>query len=166
MDKNSTVVPLCLTGLRMWLSTECSPDLAYFLCTGPGISKRNTVVFFTITLSWQCWHYCQLCISIYLQLSSLFVPTVFSKCEFRNQGVHEDYMSRLNALLEWLIFNGRAKTKLAMLAFLYCVKFLKNSCAFAALKRYVSDCVNCVVSKGINLELILYFRTDLFDSYC
>ena len=34
-------------------------------------------------------HYCQLYIPIYLQFSSLFAPTV-SKCEIRNQGVHED----------------------------------------------------------------------------
>ena len=86
-----------------------------------------TVVFFTITQSWQWWHYCQLCIHIYLQFSSLFAPTVLSKCEIRNQGVHEDYISRLNALLEYSSFNGRAKTKLAMLAFLYCVEFVKNS---------------------------------------
>ena len=51
----------------------------------------------------------------------------FSKCEIRNQGVHEDHISGLNALLEQLIFDGRAKMKLAMLAFLYCGDFVKNS---------------------------------------
>ena len=30
----------------------------------------NTNVFFTITQSWQCWRYCQLCIPIHLEFSS------------------------------------------------------------------------------------------------
>ena len=59
-----------------------------------------TIVFFTITQSWQCWHYCQLCIPIYLQFSSLFITTVVNKCELRNQGVHEDSISRLYAFLD------------------------------------------------------------------
>ena len=50
-----------------------------------------TPVFFTITQSWQCWHYCQLCVPTYLQFSSLFTPTVVNKHEIRNQWVHEDY---------------------------------------------------------------------------
>ena len=33
----------------------------------------------------------------------------------------------LNTILDWLIFNDRAKTKLVMLAFLYCGKIVKNS---------------------------------------
>ena len=56
-----------------------------------------------------------------------FQSTDARKYEIRNQGVHEDYISRLNTLLHYLIFNGRAKTKLAMLAFLYCGEFVKNS---------------------------------------
>ena len=83
---------------------------------------------FTITQSWQCWNYCQLCIPTYLQFSSLFALTVFSKCEIRDQGVREDYISGLNALLKQLLFNGRAKMKLAMLAFLYCIEFVKKLC--------------------------------------
>ena len=62
--------------------------------------RKKLVVFFTITQSWQCWHYCQLCIPIYLQFSALFAPTVGSKCEIRNQGAHEDYISRFHPLLE------------------------------------------------------------------
>ena len=75
--------------------------------------------FFTVTQNWQCWHYCQLCIPICLQFSSLFAPTDINKLEIRNQGTHEDYISSLNALLDQLIFNSRAKTKLAMLPLLY-----------------------------------------------
>ena len=85
------------------------------------------IVFFTITQSWQCWHYCQLRIRIPLQFSSLFATNDISKCEIRKQGIHEDYISGSHALLEMFYFNGRAKTKLAMLAFLYCAEFVKNS---------------------------------------
>ena len=52
-------------------------------------------------------------ITIYLQFSFLFVPTDVIKYEIRNQGVYEVYISRLNALLDQLVFNGRAKTNLA-----------------------------------------------------
>ena len=38
-------------------------------------------VFFTITQSWQCWHYCQLCIPIHLQFSSLFATNDVNKCK-------------------------------------------------------------------------------------
>ena len=41
--------------------------------------------FFTIIQSWQYWHYCQLCIHIHLQFSSLFATNDVSKCEIRNQ---------------------------------------------------------------------------------
>ena len=37
---------------------------------------------------------------IYFQFSSLFAPTDVSKYEIRNQEVHADYISRLNALLD------------------------------------------------------------------
>ena len=79
--------------------------------------------FFTNTQGWQCWHYCQLCVRIYLQFLSLFTLTDVSKCEIRNKGVHEDCILRLNATSNWLIFNDRAKTKLA---FLYCAEIVKN----------------------------------------
>ena len=83
--------------------------------------------FFTVTQNLQCWHYCQLCIPICLQFSPLLAPTDVSKLEIRNQGTHEDYISRLHALLDQLIFNYRAKTKLEMLPFLYLRASLKNS---------------------------------------
>ena len=59
--------------------------------------------------------------SFLLYLLQLFLVNI------RNQGVHRYYISGLNALLEQLIFGGRAKMKLAMLAFLYCAEFVKNS---------------------------------------
>ena len=83
--------------------------------------------FFTNTQSWQCWLHCQHYIPIYLQCSSLFAPTDASKYKITNQGIYKDYISIINVMLDWLIFNGRAKTKLAMLAFLYCREFVKNS---------------------------------------
>ena len=64
---------------------------------------------------------------IYLQFSSLFVLTDLSKCEIRNQGAYEESISRLYILLDLLIYDGTAKTKLAMLAFLYYGMFMKNS---------------------------------------
>ena len=51
---------------------------------------------------------------------SFLAPPDFSKCELKNQGVLEDYISRLCTLLDQCISKGTAKTKLAKLAFLYC----------------------------------------------
>ena len=62
-----------------------------------------------------------------LHFSSLLAPTDVSECEIRNQGVRKDYNSNLHTSLDLMIFNGRAKSKLAMLAFLYCGDFVKNS---------------------------------------
>ena len=94
------------------------------------VNLRNPFEFFTVTQSWQCLHYCQLCVPTYLQFSSLIASTDVSTCEISNQGVCEDYILRLNATLFWLIFNGRAKTKLATLAFLCCGETVKNSIAY------------------------------------
>ena len=41
--------------------------------------------------------------------------------------VERDYISRLQTLLVFSILNGTAKTKLAILAFLYCGQIVKNS---------------------------------------
>ena len=57
----------------------------------------------------------------------------------RNQRVHEDNISRLFALLGYLIFNGRTKTKLAMLAFLYCGEFVKNSNVAQLYLHFISN---------------------------
>ena len=58
-----------------------------------------------------------------LQFSSLFAPTNVSKCEVGNQ----NYISKLHILLDKVIFNDTPESKLAMLAFLYCGEFVKNS---------------------------------------
>ena len=62
-----------------------------------------------------------------MQFSSSFASTDVGEYEIRNQGIDEDYFSRLHALLDCLNFNGRAITKLTMLTFLYCGEFVKNS---------------------------------------
>ena len=66
----------------------------------------------------------------------VFLPTLWShvftdvsKCEVRNQGVYEGY--RLNATLDWLIFNDRAETKLAMLPPLCCGEIVKRTLVIA-----------------------------------
>ena len=82
---------------------------------------------FTNIQSWQCWHHCQLCIAFTCSCFFLFVITDASKCEIRSQEVCKDYISRLHTSLDPLIVIGRAKMKLAMLAFLYCGEFVKNS---------------------------------------
>ena len=62
-------------------------------------------------------------------LSSLFTPIDVSKCEIRCQLVQEHYISRLQTSFISLVNSlyGTAKTKLTILAFLYCGEFLKNS---------------------------------------
>ena len=45
------------------------------------------------------------------------------------KGFYEDYISMLHAFFDLLTFNDRAKMKLAILAFLYCGEFVKNSIA-------------------------------------
>ena len=60
-----------------------------------------------------------------LEFSSLFASTDACKFEIWNQGIHETYISRLHALMDWLIFNSREKIKLTMLAFL-CCQFAKD----------------------------------------
>ena len=56
-----------------------------------------------------------------------------SKFEITNHGVYDDYISMVHALLHLLIFNGRAKMKLAIMAFLYCAEFVKNSVGICSL---------------------------------
>ena len=64
---------------------------------------------------------------LFFQFSSLFLPNDIGKCEIGNQGVLEDCISRLHILLNLFIFDGRVKTKLSMMAFLYWGEFVKNS---------------------------------------
>ena len=63
----------------------------------------------------------------YLQCSSLFSPTDESMSKVRNQGIGGGFFSRLQTSLVQLILNRRVTTKLAILAFLYCGEFVKNS---------------------------------------
>ena len=65
----------------------------------------------------------------FVAVFSLFASTDVRKCEIRMQGAYEDYISRLHILLDLFIFNGTAKMKLAMLEFLFCGEFVKNSIA-------------------------------------
>ena len=64
-----------------------------------------------------------------LKLYSLFANIDASLCEIRNHGANKHYISMLHAFLDLLIFNGRAETKLAMLAFLCCRVCKKLYCA-------------------------------------
>ena len=43
------------------------------------------------------------CISIYLQFSSLFAPTVVSKCEISNQRLHEDYFFKVMCFIGGIV---------------------------------------------------------------
>ena len=56
---------------------------------------------------------------IYLQFPSLFPLTDVDKSEIKHEMVCKDYILRSRALLEQLIFNGRTKTKLAILVFVH-----------------------------------------------
>ena len=108
--------------------TDVNYPVTFVLPLSKGLKLNLTLFeFFTITQSWQCWHYWQLCNLIYLQFSALFALIYVSKCEIRNQGIHENYISWIQSLLDDLILNGTAKTKLAMLALLHCGVFVKNS---------------------------------------
>ena len=89
--------------------------------------RSDLFQFFINTQNWQYWHYCQLCITMYLQLRSFFAPCDISKCEIRCQWVYEDYISGLKTSLVSFISNGTAKTKLPILAFLCCGEFMKTS---------------------------------------
>ena len=69
---------------------------------------------------------------IFAVFFSLFARKDGSKCEIPYQWENKDYILRLKtSLLHFFISNGRAKTKLAILAFLYCGEFVKNSILLA-----------------------------------
>ena len=92
-------------------------------CEGPhsGFSRTHNVGNIGI--------YCQLCIPIYFQFPSLFALYDISKCDIRYQWVRAHYISRLKTLLVFSISKDTAKTKLAILASLYCWEFAKNPIA-------------------------------------
>ena len=56
----------------------------------------------------------------------IFALCKVSKCEIKNQVVYQDHISRLHIISYWLIFNGRAKLKLALMEFLYCREIVEN----------------------------------------
>ena len=90
------------------------------------MTSKEIFEFFTNTQGWQCWHYCQLCVPIYLEFSPLSTSTSVSKCKIRNQRAYEHYILRINATLDQLIFKNRVRTKLVILAFLCCGETVKN----------------------------------------
>ena len=71
---------------------------------------------------------CQVCIAIFA-VSFIYWSYDGSKCKLKCQLVQEDYISMLQTSLVLLIFNGTARTQLAILAFMYCEEFVKNSVA-------------------------------------
>ena len=103
-------------------------------------SFRTTLVgFFTNSHSWQYWHYCQLCIPIYLSFASSFATYYTSKLEIR-------YISKYNrntfhgCKLHWDQFpsNARPKKKLAVL---YCGEFVKNLSVNATIFEMGQHCI-------------------------
>ena len=155
----------CVTTTLIWLQ----PILWVNFC----LRCELSIEFFTITQSWQCWHYCQLCVPTYFQFSSLIASTDVSTCEISNQGVCEDYILRLNATLVWLIFKGWAKTKLATLAFLCCRETVKNSIAFLSsvsfitlyiIAKYVTSLVKRILFHDLENISSYQFNRILFSS--
>ena len=71
---------------------------------------------------------CQVCIAIFA-VSFINWSYDGSKCKLKCQLVQEDYISMWQTSLVLLIFNGTARTQLAILAFMYCEEFVKNSVA-------------------------------------
>ena len=88
--------PLLLRSKMQWIDIS---HITKYALNFPGLALINNSTFeiFTVTQSWQCWHYCQLCVPTYFQFSSLIASTDISTCEISNQGVCEDYILRLNA---------------------------------------------------------------------
>ena len=65
--------------------------------------------------------------SIYLSFPIYLNQLMLVNVKSRHQKMHGDYISRLHALFNELICNDTTKMKLAMLAFLFCGEFVKNS---------------------------------------
>ena len=76
-------------------------------------------------------HCCQLCVPIYLQFLFLFVSSYVSKCEIRNQGIHE------------FIFQGQI-VYLVVYLFVYLVVYLiVYLCCFSScLSGCLSSCLS------------------------
>ena len=115
-----------LNSMKRYGKTRMNQSTSSLTATDLCALTTITTEFFTNT-SWQCWYHWQLCVPTCLHFSALFTSTDVSKCEIRNLRACEDYILRSSATLDWLVFNERAKTKLAMLAILYCGEIVKNS---------------------------------------
>ena len=66
------------------------------------------------------WHHCHLSIPRHLQLSALFEPYDVSNVKLDISGYIQGCKSRLQTSLALLISGNKAKTKFAILPFLYC----------------------------------------------
>ena len=87
----------------------------------PGSAPRErTLEFFSNTQSLQCWHYCQICISIFLQFSSYLSPVMSVNMKLEGKEI-----TFWGYMFSGLV-NSRAKRKLAMFIFLYWGEFVKN----------------------------------------
>ena len=62
-----------------------------------------------------------------LQFSPLLAPHDINRCEIRYHWVQEYYILRLQISLILFFSHETAKTKLALLSFLYCWEFVKTS---------------------------------------
>ena len=78
-NKLQNVLCICKS---LWQQKETS-----FFLRNNDRSLKAMVWFFTNAHTWQYWHYCQLCIPIYLRILSLFVTYDVSKCEIRYQWI-------------------------------------------------------------------------------
>ena len=134
--------------------------------------SAKTFEFFINTQSCQCWNYCQPCILIYLQFSSPFTLIDVGKCEIRNQGIYENYISWIQSLLDELVLKGRAKTKLAMLALLHGRMFVKNSSDewFCKLCEWSSagegKFNKRIIKETSHLRLLYFEEQDVIDNVC
>ena len=63
------------------ISLQIHVELPYKLSLA--IRETNPIVLFTNTESWQCWHYCQICVDIHLQFPALLGQYDVSKSEIR-----------------------------------------------------------------------------------
>ena len=70
-------------------------------------------------------------------VSSLFAPDGVCKCEIQYQWVLELCILKLPSSLILFISNDRAKTKMAILPFLYCGEFMKTSNGQAKVRSFL-----------------------------
>ena len=97
------------------LATLYSPIYYCQLCIPLYITANSVFPYILLPTLYSPIYYCQLCIPLYICSFPLYLhQNDVSKGEIRTQGVNEDHISRLHALLDRLIFNGRAKTNFCL----------------------------------------------------